>query len=150
MRIRSRFVNARASRSALIAASVPEETSRTFSIDGTASTISAASSTSASVAAPKLVPRSAASRTASTVSGSAWPKSERPPGHDPVEERAAVVGLDVRAVAAADEERLVEPDRAHRPHGRVDAAGDQLERAPVEVSVPTSRQSHARGGRVVQ
>ncbi len=71
-------MDARASRSALIAASVPDETSRTFSSDGTASTISSASSTSASVAAPKLVPRSAASRTASTVSGSAWPKMSGP------------------------------------------------------------------------
>ena len=73
-------MNARARRSALIAASVPDETSRTFSTDGTASTISAASSTSASVAAPKLVPRRAASRTASTVSASAWPKRSGP--HD--------------------------------------------------------------------
>ena len=76
--IRSRFVKPRASRIALIAASVPDETRRTFSTDGTASTISAASSTSASVGAPKLVPRSAASRTASTVSGSACPKSSGP------------------------------------------------------------------------
>ena len=43
---RSRRVAARASRSALIDASVPELTRRTISIDGTASTISAASSTS--------------------------------------------------------------------------------------------------------
>jgi hypothetical protein len=49
---------------ALIEASVPEETSRTFSTDGTASAISAASSTSRSVGAPKLVPSSAASTTA--------------------------------------------------------------------------------------
>ena len=49
--------SARASRIALIDASVPEETSRTCSTDGTASTISAASSTSASVGAPKVVPR---------------------------------------------------------------------------------------------
>jgi hypothetical protein len=70
----------RASRIALIAASVPEETSRTFSTEGTASTISAANSTSASVGAPKLVPLRAASRTASTVSGSAWPKTSAP--HD--------------------------------------------------------------------
>ena len=76
--MRSRFVKPRASRIALIAASVPDETSRTFSIDGTASTISAASSTSASVGAPNVVPRSAASRTASTVSGSAWPNSSGP------------------------------------------------------------------------
>jgi len=56
---------------ALIAASVPEETRRTFSTEGTAAAISAASSTSASVGAPKLVPSSTASRTAVTVSGSA-------------------------------------------------------------------------------
>ncbi len=70
----------RASRTADIAASVPDETSRTRSTDGTASTISAASSTSRSVGAPKLVPSSAASRTASTVSGSACPKISGP--HD--------------------------------------------------------------------
>ncbi len=84
-RMRSRFVNARASRSALIAASVPDETRRTRSTDGNASTISAASSTSASVGAPKLVPRNAAARTASTVSGSAWPKSSGP--HDSTQSR---------------------------------------------------------------
>jgi len=78
--MRSRDVNARASRTVLIAASVPEETSRTFSTDGTASTISAASSTSASVGAPKLVPRSVASTTAAIVSRSAWPNSSGP--HD--------------------------------------------------------------------
>ena len=71
-------MNPRASRIALIAASVPEETSRTRSTDGTASTISAASSTSASVAAPKVVPSSAAWATAATVSGSAWPKISGP------------------------------------------------------------------------
>jgi hypothetical protein len=77
---RSRRVAPRASRIALIAASVPEETRRTISTDGTASTSSAASSTSRSVGAPKLVPSSAASRTASTVSGSACPKMSGP--HD--------------------------------------------------------------------
>ena len=76
--MRSRRVNARARRIALIAASVPEETSRTISTDGTASTISAASSTSRSVGAPKLVPSRAASVTASTVSGSAWPNTSGP------------------------------------------------------------------------
>ena len=54
-----------------MAASVPDETSLTRSTEGTASAISAASSTSRSVGAPKVVPSSAASRTASTVSGSA-------------------------------------------------------------------------------
>jgi hypothetical protein len=76
--IRSRRVNPRASRMALIAASVPEETSRTISTDGTASTISAANSTSASVGAPNVVPRRAASEIAASVSSSAWPKTSGP------------------------------------------------------------------------
>jgi hypothetical protein len=75
---RSRPVAPRASLIVVIAASVPDETSRTRSIDGTASTISAASSTSASVGAPKVVPSSAAATTAATVSGSAWPKISGP------------------------------------------------------------------------
>ena len=52
-------------------ASVPEEVMRTISADGTRSTTSRASSTSASVGAPKLVPRSAARVTAATTSGCA-------------------------------------------------------------------------------
>ena len=74
----SRPVAARASRSAVIAASVPDETSRTISTDGTALAISSASSTSRSVAVPKLVPSRAAAITASTVSGSACPKISGP------------------------------------------------------------------------
>ncbi len=62
----------------LIAASVPDETSRTISIDGTASTISAARSTSPSVGAPNVVPRASASETAASVVGSACPKSSGP------------------------------------------------------------------------
>ena len=73
-------------------------------------------------------------------------EDERPPGHHPVEQAAAVGRLDVRAGAALDEERLVEADRAHRAHGRVHAAGDQLERAPVELRA--LRQSHAGRSRV--
>ncbi len=52
-------------------ASVPELTRRTISIEGIASTISDASSTSASVGAPNVVPRSVAACTAASVSGSA-------------------------------------------------------------------------------
>jgi hypothetical protein len=63
-----------------MAASVPDETRRTISIDGTASTISAASATSPSVGAPNVVPRRSASSTAASVSGSAWPKRSGP--HD--------------------------------------------------------------------
>ena len=71
---------ARASRIALIDASVPEEVMRTISAEGTRSTTSAASSTSASVGAPKLVPAAAAALTASTTSGCAWPAISGP--HD--------------------------------------------------------------------
>ena len=56
-------------------------------------------------------------------------EQERAPGHHPVDVAVAVDILDVRALAAAHEERLVEPDGAHRAHRRVDAAGNQLERA---------------------
>jgi hypothetical protein len=50
-------------------ASVPEETNRTISTDGSAETISSASSTSLSVGAPNDIPRDAATVTASTTSG---------------------------------------------------------------------------------
>jgi hypothetical protein len=76
--MRSRCVKPRARRIALIAASVPEETSLTFSIDGTASTITSARRTSRSVAAPNVVPSAAASRTASTTSVGAWPRMSGP------------------------------------------------------------------------
>ena len=46
----------RASRMALMVASVPELTSRTISMEGTASMIASARSISRSVGAPKLVP----------------------------------------------------------------------------------------------
>ena len=51
---------------------------RTCSIEGNASTISAASSTSRSVVAPNVVPSSAVCWTASIVSRSAWPKISGP------------------------------------------------------------------------
>src|ERR671918_1004405 len=63
-----------------MAASVPLETRRTRSTDGTIATSRSASSTSASVGAPNEVPRPAASLAASTISGRAWPKSSEP--HD--------------------------------------------------------------------
>ena len=121
-------MNARASRIADIAASVPDETSRTSSIDGKASMISSASSTSRSVGAPNVVPAAAASRTTSIVSGSAWPKMQRPPRLHPVEQAAPVGGLEIGALAARHEERLVEADAPHCAHGRVDAAGNDLPR----------------------
>jgi hypothetical protein len=72
--ITSRPVNPRASRIALIVASVPEFTSRTFSMLGTAAMISSASSLSASVGAPKLVPRRIELSKAATTRGWACPR----------------------------------------------------------------------------
>jgi hypothetical protein len=74
----SRPLIARAKRTAPIAASVPELVIRTISTDGTRSTICRASATSAAVAAPKLVPRFAASITAEITAGSAWPRINGP------------------------------------------------------------------------
>ena len=54
--IRSRLVNARATRTALIAASVPELTKRTRSIDGISSRTRSPSWCSSGLGAPKLVP----------------------------------------------------------------------------------------------
>ena len=73
-------MNPRASRTALIVASVPDDTKRTISSDGTAPTASAASSTSSAVGIPKDVPRCAARPTASTTAGCAWPAISGP--HD--------------------------------------------------------------------
>ena len=69
---------ARASRSALMVASVPEEVIRSMSTAGMRAHTSSASSTSPAVGAPKVVPRAAASITASTTSGWAWPRISGP------------------------------------------------------------------------
>jgi len=63
---RSRPVAARASRIALIVASVPLFTNRTISTDGSAPTSRDANWVSASVGAPKLVPRPIALDSAAT------------------------------------------------------------------------------------
>ena len=78
--IRSRPVAARATRTALIVASVPELTKRTRSTDGTRRQTSRPSSTSCAVGAPKLVPRPAAPRRARVSSGGACPWMSGP--HD--------------------------------------------------------------------
>ena len=74
-------VTARASRSALIVASVPDEVIRTISTDGIRRATSSASSTSATVGAPNVVPRSAAAVTAARTSGCAWPWMSGPHEH---------------------------------------------------------------------
>ena len=74
----SRPVCPRASRTALIAASVPELTTRTCSIEGTRSQIRRAKSTSSSVFAPKLVPPRAVSATRARTRSGAWPRISGP------------------------------------------------------------------------
>jgi hypothetical protein len=69
-----RFVNPRASRIALIVASVPELTIRTSSIDGTSEISLRASTVSISVGAPKESPCSAVRCTAPITWISAWPR----------------------------------------------------------------------------
>ncbi len=69
--MRSRPVTPRAMRSAVIVASVPLDTSRTRSQDGTRARMASASSTSRSVGAPNEVPSAAAACTASTTFGCA-------------------------------------------------------------------------------
>ncbi len=68
----------RASRSALIAASVPDDVNRSRSIDGSAARIASPSSISRGEVAPRAKPSSAAARTASTTSGWAWPRIAGP------------------------------------------------------------------------
>ena len=102
-------------------ASVPELTRRTFSTDGTASMIISASSLSASVGAPKLVPRPAASRTASTHLRMVVPQDHRAPGADVVDVSISVDVVQIGAVAALEEDRLA-ADAAKRAGRAVDAA----------------------------
>ena len=76
-----RFVKPRASRIALIVASVPELTMRTSSMDGTNSMILRATTVSIAVGAPKDRPFAAVSCTARITSGSACPRIIGP--HEP-------------------------------------------------------------------
>ncbi len=82
---RSRPVAARASRTALITASVPDDVNRSRSIDGIAAVIASPSSTSAGCVAPSANPSSAAARTASTTDGCACPRIDAP--HEPTRSR---------------------------------------------------------------
>ena len=80
-------------RSALIVASVPEETSRTISIDGTASAdLLGQLDLGARGRAPKVVPSAAAARDGPQGLGIGMPEEQRPPGLDPVHVAPAVDG----------------------------------------------------------
>jgi hypothetical protein len=76
----SRLVAARATRTALIAASVPELTKRMRSIEGISWRTRSPSSCSSGLGAPKLVPFRAAAATALTWPAGAWPRMAGP--HD--------------------------------------------------------------------
>ena len=64
-----------------MAASVPLLTNRNFRMPGNAPRMSRASSVSAAVGAPNVVPRRAAAVAARTTSGCAWPRMSGP--HEP-------------------------------------------------------------------
>ena len=83
---------------------------------------SSARSTSAIVGAPNDVPRCAASTTAASDIRVGVAVDERAPRADPVDVAVAVDVDDLRTARALDEDRGA-PDRAHRAHGRVHAAG---------------------------
>ena len=85
MTIFDRPVNPRASRSADMVASVPEDTSRIRSSEGNAACSASPRAISRSVEAPKVVPSAAALRMASSTSGSACPRISGP--HDPMKSR---------------------------------------------------------------
>ena len=106
-------------------ASVPELTSRTFSTDGTASMISSASSLSASVGAPKLVPRRRGRCDRREHARMAVAQDHRPPGADVVDVAVAVDVEQIGALAALEEDRLA-ADAAEGPGRAVHAAGHQL------------------------
>ena len=121
--VRSRLVKPRATRSALMVASVPELTRRTISMEGNISRTVSASSISCSVGAPKLVPRVHAWFRASRIDRVAVAEDERTPGADVVDVFVAVGIEDVGAFAAHDEGRGA-ADAALGADRGVDAAGD--------------------------
>ena len=84
------LVNPRASRTALMHASVPELVMRTFWTRGTRSQMTVAIFTSKGFGMPKLVPRSAAALTAEMIFGCAWPRIAGSPGADVINQFVAI------------------------------------------------------------
>ena len=113
-------------------ASVPEEVMRTISTDGTRRAISSARSTSPCVGAPNVVPALGRRDDRREHRGVGVAEDERPPRAHVVDVVVAVDVDDLGAVAALDEDRVA-ADGAHRAHRRVDAAGQALQRAGVEL-----------------
>ena len=118
-----RPVTPRATRTADIAASVPDETNRTFSIDGTAAATVSAISISRTVGAPKLEPRSRALDHGRSHLGMHVAQDHRAPRADVVD---VLVAVDVEQIGTrgAGHERRLAADRAEGSRGTVDAARD--------------------------
>ena len=76
------------------------------------------------------------------------PVDQGPPRADVVDEAIAVDVDQLGALAAVDEDRGA-ADRSHRAHGRVDAAGQHLQRAAVELrrARVSERGAHGQAGR---
>ena len=123
-----RGVKPRASRTALIVASVPLERSAAVRSTAPSQTISSASSLSARSArrtTSRASPRCAIAR---VTAGMRVAEDQRAPRHHVVDVLVAVEVVQHRARAALHEDRR-EPDGAERAHRRVHAAGDDVARA---------------------
>src|SRR6188508_924714 len=138
--ILSRRVYARATRIALIAASVPELTKRTRSSDGIRRCTCSPSSCSSGDGAPKLVPRRAGDRLHQSSRRVAV--NQRPPRHHVVDEAVAVDVLNDRARAALDEQRR-SADGVKGANRAVNSAGQDLA-GPSKELLRTCRILHAR------
>ena len=119
-------MTARARRTAPIAASVPELVIRSISTEGTRRDLLGQLDLGlgrGAVAGPArggLVDRG-------DDLGVGVAEDQRAPGADPVDVAVAVDVDQLAALAALDEEGVA-VDLPHRPHGRVDAAGEHLQR----------------------
>ena len=106
-----------------MAASVPDETNRTFSIDGTAAATVSAISTSRSVGAPKLEPELKRLDDRRADAGMGVPQDHRPPRADVIDVLVAVDVVQVGPLGPGHERRLA-ADRPERPRRAVHSAGD--------------------------
>ncbi len=118
-----RPVAARARRTALIVASVPELTNRTMSTDGKVATTRSASRSSSSVGAPNVVPRPRRLDHGLEHLRMGMPQDQRTPGEHQVHVAVAVHVHQPRALAPLHEARRA-ADTAERAHRAVDPARD--------------------------
>jgi hypothetical protein len=116
-------VKPRASRIALIVASVPELTRRTISSDGSSSHSSSAISTSLSVGAPKDSPLQRRLLDRGDHLGMRVPKDQRPPRADVIDV-ALAIGIDDARTGTGGEKARRTADRTKGPDRRVDATRD--------------------------